>query len=245
MALKLNEGLRDALLENAALAHAIAQGTDLTFVDGGGSDDTITRTTGSFITDGFEIGDWIQVFNATTGANDFAVKLTGVAALTLTFATGTVDTGEAGAATTAVVAAKGGSFQDLMKHGIIEIYAGVQPATPDLTEVGYTLLVTITDNKGAHSTSTGANGLEFEDQASGGVLAKKSDQDWVGDPAAAGTAGWFRFYDQSVTKGASSTAIRFDGAINLSGAELNVASTDVALGTDFIINQFNVNMPTA
>lgn len=194
MTLRLSTALRDALLENAALAHALALGTDLTFVDGGGSDDTITRTTGSFITDGFEIGDWIQVFNATTGANDFAVKLTGVAALTLTFATGTVDTGEAGAATTCVVAAKGGSINDLMKHGVIRIYSGLQPANADAVETG-TLLVTITKEGLTHSTSTGANGLEFLDAAVSGVLSKVTDE-WKGDPAAAGVAGWFRFYDQ-------------------------------------------------
>jgi len=245
MSLKLSTGLRDALLENAALTHAIALGTDLTFVDGGGSDDTITRTTGSFITDGFEVGDWIQVFNATTGANDFSVKLTGVAALTLTFATDTVDTGEAGAATTVVAAAKGGSFQDLMKHGVIDIFSGVQPNTADLTEAGFTKLVTITLDGNAHNTSTGENGLEFEDSAVSGTLSKKTGDEWKGDPDAPGTAAWFRFYDQTHTTGASSTAVRLDGAVNLSGAELNVASTDVALGTDFIINQFDVIMPTA
>ena len=165
MALRLSISMRDALLENAALATAVALGTDLTFVDGGAGDDTITRTTGSFITDGFEIGDWIQVFNATTGANDFAVKLTGVAALTLSFVTGTIDTGEIGEADTVVAAAKGGSFQDLMKHGVIDIFAGVQPATADLTEGGFTLLVTITLDGNAHVPATGINGLEFEDAA--------------------------------------------------------------------------------
>lgn len=244
MTLRLSTGLRDSLLENAALAHAIAQGTDLTFVDGGAGDDTITRTTGSFITDGFEIGDWIQVFNATTGANDFAVKLTAVVALTLSFVTGTVNTGEAGVATTVIVAAKGGSIQDLLKHGVIDIYSGLQPADADAVETG-TKLVTITKDGSAHSTTTGANGLEFEDAAVDGVLSKKSGDEWKGDPASAGVAGWFRFYAQSKTTGASTTAVRFDGAINTSGAELNVASVNISLGTDFIINQFDIIMPTA
>jgi hypothetical protein len=243
MTLRLSTGLRDALLENAAIAHALALGTDLTFVDGGGGDDTITRTTGSFITDGFEIGDWIQVFNATTPANDFAIKLTAVAALTLSFVTDTVDTGEIGEADTCVVAAKGGSINDLMKHGIIRIYSGLQPADADAVETG-TLLVSITKAGGAHDTDTGDNGLEFLDAAVAGVLSKVTDE-WSGDPDAAGVAGWFRFYDQSETIGASSIAVRFDGAINTSGAELNVASVDVALGTDFVINQFDIIMPTA
>ena len=64
------------------------------FVDGGGSDDTITRTVGSFITDGWTIGDRLLVADPTTLANSFFVTLTGVIALTLSFVTATVDTAE-------------------------------------------------------------------------------------------------------------------------------------------------------
>ncbi len=64
------------------------------FVDGGGGSDTITRTGGSFITDGWLVGDRLLVSSPTTLANSFFITLTGVAALTLTFATATVDTAE-------------------------------------------------------------------------------------------------------------------------------------------------------
>jgi hypothetical protein len=47
---------------------------------------TMTRTTGSFITDGFEIGDSMFVQNAEDAANDLSTVITGVAALTLTVA---------------------------------------------------------------------------------------------------------------------------------------------------------------
>ena len=69
-----------------------------TFVDGGGGDDTCTRATGSFITDGFVVGGRMNVRAATTSANDGSYVITGVAALTLTFATGTFNTGEADSA---------------------------------------------------------------------------------------------------------------------------------------------------
>ncbi len=65
-----------------------------THVDGGGGSDTFTRTTGSFITNGWKVGDIAYFYNSTTRANDFKVELTAVAALTLTFATGTTNTGE-------------------------------------------------------------------------------------------------------------------------------------------------------
>lgn len=66
-----------------------------TFVDGAGGDDTVTRATGSFITDGFVVGGRMNVRNANTPANDGSYVITGVAATTLTFATGSFNTGEA------------------------------------------------------------------------------------------------------------------------------------------------------
>ena len=66
-----------------------------TFVDGGGGDDTCTRATGSFITDGFKVGGKMNIRAATTSANNGSYTITGVAALTLTFATGSFNTGEA------------------------------------------------------------------------------------------------------------------------------------------------------
>ncbi len=64
------------------------------FVDNGGSPDTLTRTSGSFVTDGWKIGDRMLVADPTTLANSFFVTLTVVAILTLTFVTASVDTAE-------------------------------------------------------------------------------------------------------------------------------------------------------
>lgn len=73
-----------------------------TFVDGGGGSDTITRSAGSFVSDGWIIGERSQALDATTLANDFEALLTAVASGTLTFATATVNTGEAFAAATQI-----------------------------------------------------------------------------------------------------------------------------------------------
>lgn len=64
------------------------------FVDNGGSPDTITRVSGSFVTDGWKVGDRLLVSDPTTLANSFFVTITVVAALTLTFVTGSVNTAE-------------------------------------------------------------------------------------------------------------------------------------------------------
>jgi hypothetical protein len=66
-----------------------------TYVDGAGGDDTVTRATGSFITDGFKVGGQMTTRDSNTPANDGTYIITGVAALTLTFATASFDTGEA------------------------------------------------------------------------------------------------------------------------------------------------------
>lgn len=71
-------------------------------VDGGGGSDTITRSAGSFITDGLQVGDRIQVLGATTIGNDVVAILTGVSAGVLTFATGTVQAAEAMPSTAAI-----------------------------------------------------------------------------------------------------------------------------------------------
>jgi hypothetical protein len=239
MTLKISSGFVDDLLENPGIPKACLVGTDIAFVDGGTGNDSITRTSGSWITDGFEVGDWIQVFGATTSANNVLRKILALSATTLELVTGSVNTAEAGAAATAVVSAKGASINDLLKFGFIKIFTGAQPANADAAETG-TELVKITNNGGIHNTSTGENGLEFDDNAATGKLSKLSTQTWKGAPGNSGDAGWFRFYAQEGTAGVSSTAVRFDGAVGLSGSELNVASVAIAVGTDFTINQFDI-----
>ena len=67
-----------------------AMGTGAHVDDG----DTITRTSGSFVTDGWLVGDRFFVSGNTTLLNGFFATLTTVAALTLTFATGSTNTAE-------------------------------------------------------------------------------------------------------------------------------------------------------
>jgi hypothetical protein len=244
MALRLSSGLIDMLLEKPGQPVSCLVGTAISFVDGGTGNDQISRSSGSWITDGFQVGDWVKIFNPTTPANVVLRKILAVSASNLDIATGSIDTAESGAANTAVVSAKGGSINDLLKHGFIKIFTGTQPASADSAESG-TELVKITDNGGSHDVSTGANGLQFEDNAADGILAKKSDQVWKGSPSNTGNAGWFRFYAQEGTAGASTTAVRFDGSCGLAGAELNCASVAIEVGTDFVITNFQIIQPAS
>ena len=63
--------------------------------------------------------------------------------------------------------------------------------------------------------------------------------------ATTGTAGWFRFYANDLTTGASSTAARFDGSVSTSGAQLNMSSTAITAGATTTIDSFTVTMPAS
>jgi len=62
--------------------------SDLDFNDNGGSPDTIVRPSGSWITDGFELGDTIVV--SATSSNNIEMVITAITATTLDVATGTI-----------------------------------------------------------------------------------------------------------------------------------------------------------
>ena len=71
------------------------EGVDaLQFNDNGGSPDTITRTVGSFIDDGFGVAQWVQVNESALNDDAGPYQITIVTATILTFATGSfVDEG--------------------------------------------------------------------------------------------------------------------------------------------------------
>lgn len=67
------------------------------------------------------------------------------------------------------VASGGGGYKEALQGGQIKIYSGAQPATADAAPTG-TLLVTITDNSGAHTSETIATGsVSLTGGASGSV----------------------------------------------------------------------------
>lgn len=132
-------------------------------------------------------------------------------------------------------------------NAVLEIYGGAsQPADSGDAEAG-TLLAVITRGGGAFTAGNAANGLNF-DAAVNGVLSKAAAETWTGNglPAAGtGTAAtYFRFYANAFIKGASTTAVRFDGAISsLSTAEIQMGVTTVANGVPVTINSFTYAPP--
>lgn len=137
--------------------------------------------------------------------------------------------------------ATGKSAVDAMANGIIEIRQGTQPATADDAETG-TLLCRITKNSGAY-TDLLNNGIDME--AVGAALNIKTGEVWSGVALTDGAAGWFRFYDTNYTTGQSSAACRIDGAIGVSGQQMNLPNLNLTNGGTTTIDSLTINFPTA
>lgn len=246
MAIKLSTGLRNALLGKRALGVAVLQGTTGAFVDGGTGADTITDSGNGFLTAGFQPGMMLFCKGATTAANDAAVSgavIVAVAAGTITLDTGVVNTAEAFAQSTTLVGVAGGSFADLFRCGVLDIYSGAQPSSADDVETGAKLL-RITASSGTFVAGAGANGLLFATSASSGTLTKLTTQVWSGVGLATGVAGWFRLYANDATTGSSTTAIRLDGSCSTSSYPMKMSTLSITTGATVTIDSFTIILPT-
>lgn len=135
-------------------------------------------------------------------------------------------------------------FRSAYANGVMAIYSGSQPATADAAETG-TLLCLLTRDSQPFTPGQADNGLNFGDPA-GGVVDIAPGEVWSGIVLQTGVAGWFRFYDNAYTTGASDTARRFDGTISpSSSAELQMANTTLTAGDTAVLNTFPVSYPVA
>lgn len=73
------------VLESSKNRVAMVGGSAVTFAEVGATGDTITRSSGSFVTDGFAVGDYVTVTGS--ASNNVEGKITGVSATVLTFDT--------------------------------------------------------------------------------------------------------------------------------------------------------------
>lgn len=132
----------------------------------------------------------------------------------------------------------GGGIKNALNLGFINIYTGSQPSSANTGATG-TLLGTVSVN------GDGVTGLSF-DAASGGVIAKAAAQAWKFVGLAAGVAGWFRFYEAGGTPANTDpTEARLDGAVGVSGAELNLSNVTIAISQVNTVDAFTVTMPAA
>lgn len=122
---------------------------------------------------------------------------------------------------------------------------GVGPNT--FAVVGGTLTTITVTNVNLAGGVAAINGLAF-DNAIAGVMLQLATQTWSGVNVATGTATYFRQYGSVADAGgvdATGTAIRLDGAIAVSGAEMNLNSTAFASGATTTIptSGWNLTLP--
>ncbi len=235
MATRFSTGLRNNMLSSNSYPENLVTGITYSFGDGTGADgaDQILDSGSGFITDGFEVGDYVSVAGSTS--NNFSgLKISAVTAGALDVPAGSFTTEIAGDQVVLGSATGGGSLDELLRNGIVEIYTGSQPATADAGETG-TLLLRATISSGAFVAGVATNGLNIATAASG-VSSKEAAEVWSGVGLANGTAGWFRFHSNAYTLGLSTTAVRMDGVCGITSGEMQMSSLSVAIGATITVD---------
>jgi hypothetical protein len=131
-----------------------------------------------------------------------------------------------------------------MQDGIILLYPGSQPASPD-DPATVTALGKITLAGGAFTAGSATNGLEFgtiTDTGSGrATMAKASAEEWKFVCTVAGTVGWGRFIGNAVdANGTSTTLPRIDFACGISSGEARMSKLTYSVGETGVIESFNI-----
>jgi len=240
MALRLSTGLRNGLLDEKAVANNIIAATTISFEDGTGTD-----SRDRIVDSGDGLGDFVKRGKVTVSgstSNDGSYEVLAVADGYLEIAAASLTTEDAGD-DVVLAGAQGGSFTDLFRNCIIDVYTGAQPADANQGETG-TKLLSITLNSGDFEAGSPTNGMNFGEVANG-VLHKEAGEIWSGVGLNDGTAGWFRIYANDYTTGSSTTAVRMDGSIATSGSQFNMSSTSIVTGGTNTLDSVSLTLPAA
>jgi len=128
-----------------------------------------------------------------------------------------------------------GSLDSVLPAFFVDVYSGTQPTDANDAPTGVKLCT-------LYSNGT-SNPLSWNAAAVGGVLGKNSGETWSTTVTQAGIAGWFRVRLAGDSNTSSTTDPRIDGAIGVSGAEINLASTNLALNAPLTLSSFTVTLP--
>lgn len=245
MALRLSTGFRNSLMGKRATAIKILPASaSISFNANSGTNgcaQIIDTNNGLGI---FTKNRNITVFNAANASNNGSFKILSVTPGIIEVPAGIIQTELISESDSiSLVMTDGGSVSDLFRDGVIDIYSGSQPIDADSGETG-TKLAAITLSSGDFVPGEATNGLNFDVVVSG-VLSKSADEVWSGVGLSQATAGWFRLYDNSRTEGVSSTAIRLDGNVATSGAQLNISNPTITVGGTTTVDSIEITMPSA
>jgi len=144
-----------------------------------------------------------------------------------------------------------GSLAELLDHSVIRIYSNIRVSSADVVESenSGTLLLEITLNGDTFTGGSDTNGLNMELDGITTTLKRAIDaatsntEIWKGTGLAEGTAGWARWYANPYTTGASTSAVRMDGTVSASGADVNMANgTSIETGVDSEVTDVTFTM---
>ncbi|MDD5084213.1 MAG: hypothetical protein PHT88_04800 [Candidatus Moranbacteria bacterium] len=124
-------------------------------------------------------------------------------------------------------------------NGVIELYTGAQPASPDDAATG-TLIGTATKDAGAFTPGTATNGLNFAAPVLN-AMSKEAAETWKFTAVAAGTIGWGRLKGNGTDAGGSSTALpRIDFTVGITSGDARTSKVTYAIGEIGTVDSFTI-----
>jgi hypothetical protein len=255
MSLRYSTGYRNGLLQNRSFRELFNDGVIRIFsgsqpasADTGATGTllvTITRAAGTFsvsVLSGRQT-DWVDV-TAGTATETYTITING---------------------TTYTYTMAGGDDASAIARGLAKLVRDchIVNALPSIrtTQKGiviearcagesYTVAVSTTASVGTISWASGyansrLNGFLFG-SASAGVIGKESGYSWQGSAVVGGTAGWFRLSENDDDYDADSTsAVRLDGSVGTSGADLIVGTATLTANGLVTIDTANFTNPSS
>lgn len=128
------------------------------------------------------------------------------------------------------------SMKAALDGGLIRIYSGTVPASPDSGLGSATLLCEI-------SAGGGGTTLTFESTAPSGVLSKSTSETWTGTNVAGGTPSFFRYVKSGDAGDNSTTAIRVQGSAGALGSDMFISSLPLVNGQPLSFSVFQLAIP--
>lgn len=129
------------------------------------------------------------------------------------------------------------SLKSALSNGVLRIYAGAEPGSADAAVNGATLLCEI-------FSDGSAAGINLANAAENGSISKAPGEAWSGSHIANGTATWFRHVTLADDGTASTAAMRIQGSVGVSGADLNLSSVAFTVSTPQNIDYYTLTLPT-
>jgi hypothetical protein len=254
MSLHLSTGLRNHILAGGSLKQFL-NGAIMLLFDGFQPADadvthscntlnTITLSSGAHTPETIATGT-VELTGGASGSVD------GITVDSIQIMSGSVSFNSTLAQTAADVAANINAFISVPRYkaavlsgAIITIYASVGSGVSanGLAVVSSSTTVTTSDANMA-SGVTAVNGLTFGVESSGAISKSGT---WSGTATASGVPAWYRIVRKaSEAAGASTTYLRLDGSVSLSGADLNLSPCSQTSGVSQTIDTFSYTEPAS